>query len=45
VFERAARSGGKMSEVEVTGARIDAGPTVLTMRWVFDAVFEKPGIG
>jgi 1-hydroxycarotenoid 3,4-desaturase len=43
VVERAARPGGKMREVTVAGARIDAGPTVFTMRWVFDALFEGAG--
>ena len=43
VLERAACAGGKMREVNVAGARIDAGPTVLTMRWVFDALFESTG--
>jgi 1-hydroxycarotenoid 3,4-desaturase len=40
VLERAPRPGGKMREVEVGGTRIDSGPTVFTMRWVFDALFE-----
>jgi 1-hydroxycarotenoid 3,4-desaturase len=43
VLERAARAGGKMREVEAASARVDAGPTVLTMRWVFDALFETVG--
>ena len=43
VMERAARPGGKMREVEVDGARVDSGPTVFTMRWVFDALFEAAG--
>lgn len=43
VLERAASAGGKMREVEVDGAHIDAGPTVLTMRWVFDALFQRAG--
>ena len=43
VLERAERPGGKMREIEVAGARIDAGPTVFTMRWVFDALFEDAG--
>ncbi|PZO52143.1 MAG: CrtD protein, partial [Alphaproteobacteria bacterium] len=43
VLERAPCAGGKMREVEVDGARIDAGPTVLTMRWVLDEIFEKAG--
>ncbi|MBX9747421.1 MAG: phytoene desaturase, partial [Hyphomonadaceae bacterium] len=44
VVERGARAGGKMREVEAGGARIDAGPTVLTMRWVFDELFEDAGL-
>ena len=43
VFERAARPGGKVSQTAVDGALIDSGPTVFTMRWVFDALFEKAG--
>jgi 1-hydroxycarotenoid 3,4-desaturase len=43
VVEQAARPGGKLREVEVAGAAIDAGPTVFTMRWVFDALFEAAG--
>ena len=43
VVERGPGPGGKMREVEVGGARIDAGPTVLTMRWVFDALFSDAG--
>ena len=40
VVEKAAAPGGKMREVEVDGARIDSGPTVLTMRWVFDELLD-----
>lgn len=43
VAERAARPGGKMREAIVGGQRIDSGPTVLTMRWVFDELFESFG--
>jgi 1-hydroxycarotenoid 3,4-desaturase len=43
VVERAPSLGGKMRELVVDGARIDAGPTVLTMRWVFEALFERAG--
>jgi 1-hydroxycarotenoid 3,4-desaturase len=32
-----------MREVQAGGVRIDAGPTVLTMRDVFDGIFEKAG--
>jgi 1-hydroxycarotenoid 3,4-desaturase len=43
VVERAATSGGKMRETVLDGARIDSGPTVFTMRWVFDALFDAAG--
>jgi 1-hydroxycarotenoid 3,4-desaturase len=43
VLETAASPGGKMREVTVGGARIDAGPTVFTMRWVFDEIFAEAG--
>ncbi len=43
VLERAAAPGGKMREVPVGDARIDAGPTVFTMRWVFEALFALAG--
>ncbi len=43
VLERATHPGGKMRETAVSGARIDSGPTVLTMRWVFDHLFESAG--
>jgi 1-hydroxycarotenoid 3,4-desaturase len=43
VLEQAAQPGGKMREVAAGIARIDAGPTVLTMRWVFDELFAAAG--
>lgn len=43
VVERAGRPGGKMREVPVAGARIDGGPTVFTMRWVFEDLFATAG--
>lgn len=43
VLERAAAPGGKMRRVEVGGARIDGGPTVFTMKWVFDGLFHDAG--
>ncbi len=43
VVERAARSGGKMREAVLGNRRIDCGPTVFTMRWVFDELFETLG--
>lgn len=43
VLERADRVGGKMRSVPVGGSAIEAGPTVFTMRWVFDELFEEAG--
>lgn len=44
VLERAARPGGKLRTVNFDGGpRIDAGPTVFTMRWVFDELFDALG--
>ncbi len=43
VLERASSPGGKMRELTVGEHRIDAGPTVFTMRWVFDAICEAAG--
>ncbi len=44
VVERAAAPGGKMRQVQVDGAGIDGGPTVFTMRWVFDGLLRDAGI-
>jgi 1-hydroxycarotenoid 3,4-desaturase len=43
VLERSASVGGKLRAQRVDGARIDAGPTVLTMRDVFEQVFADAG--
>ena len=43
VLERAATSGGKVRTVRVGDAEIEAGPALLTMRDVFDAVFDAAG--
>ncbi len=43
ILEQAATPGGKMREIEIGGCRIDAGPTVLTMRSVFEAIFADAG--
>ena len=44
VAERADRAGGKMREADIGGARVDCGPTVFTMRWVFDSLFAAAGV-
>ncbi len=36
LLESATTAGGKMREVSVDGTAIDSGPTVFTMRWIFD---------
>jgi 1-hydroxycarotenoid 3,4-desaturase len=41
VLERSSQSGGKIRQEQVLGRTMDAGPTVLTMRWVFDELFEN----
>jgi 1-hydroxycarotenoid 3,4-desaturase len=43
LLERAAAPGGKLREVLAAGAPIDAGPTVFTMRWVFEEIFAAAG--
>ncbi len=43
VLERASAPGGKMRQIPVGTARIDGGPTVFTMRWVFEALFADAG--
>ncbi len=43
VLEAAAAPGGKMRRLVVDGANIDAGPTVLTMRWVFEQILHEAG--
>jgi 1-hydroxycarotenoid 3,4-desaturase len=43
VIERHPQPGGKMRELLVGDSAIDAGPTVFTMRRVFDELFEKCG--
>lgn len=39
VFDRADAVGGKMRQID----GVDAGPTVLTMAWVFEALFAEAG--
>lgn len=43
VLERALAPGGKMRRVTIDGTAMDAGPTVFTMRWVFEELFEAAG--
>lgn len=43
VLERSAVPGGKLHAQHIAGRRIDVGPTVLTMREVFDDLFYRLG--
>ena len=48
LVEKEAQVGGKIRQINcsddpVVPAPVDSGPTVFTMRWVFDALFEKAG--
>ena len=43
LVEAAATPGGKMRQQQVDGAAIDGGPTVFTMRWVFEQILAEAG--
>lgn len=43
VLERETSAGGKMRQIQIGGARIDAGPTVFTLRPVFEELFRAAG--
>ncbi len=43
VLEAQTVSGGKLRQVDVAGRGQDAGPTVFTMRWVFEELFACAG--
>lgn len=43
VLEKESAPGGKMRQVFVEDRPIDGGPTVFTMRWVFDELLESVG--
>lgn len=44
LLEKEATPGGKMRQVVAGGKRIDAGPTVMTMRWIFDDMLAPAGV-
>jgi 1-hydroxycarotenoid 3,4-desaturase len=43
LLEAADYPGGKIRQVNVNGAMVDSGPTVFTMRWVFDQIMNAVG--
>ena len=44
LIDRASEVGGKMRQVSVDNVGVDAGPTVFTMRWIFEALFQRSGV-
>ncbi|MEN0043837.1 MAG: 1-hydroxycarotenoid 3,4-desaturase CrtD [Pseudomonadota bacterium] len=44
VLEQHGHPGGKMRQIEINGRGIDSGPTVFTMRWIFDDLFSEIGL-
>src|ERR1700733_11774724 len=43
VLERRDAPGGKMRQIAIGPAKNDSGPTVFTIRWVFDELFAAAG--
>lgn len=43
VYERSGKPGGKIRQIIIDGNAIDSGPTVFTMPWVFEDIFEAAG--
>ncbi|MDB4136232.1 FAD-dependent oxidoreductase, partial [Burkholderiaceae bacterium] len=43
LVEAASAPGGKIRQVSVDGVGVDSGPTVFTMRWVFDQMLAEIG--
>ncbi len=43
LIEQGPKVGGKCQQLVVNGVGIDTGPTVFTMRWILDPLFEKAG--
>ena len=43
LVEAADKPGGKMRQLMVDGAPIDSGPTVFTMRWIFEQIYANAG--
>jgi phytoene desaturase len=44
VLEKNNQVGGKLNELHIHGFRFDTGPSLLTMPWVLDALFEYCGV-
>ncbi len=44
LLEAADAPGGKLRQPRVDGAPVDSGPTVFTMRWVFEQIYASAGV-
>ena len=44
LLERQAQAGGKIHQTLLEGRALDSGPTVMTLRWVFEDLFEAAGL-
>jgi len=44
VYERASGPGGKMRTISTEAGPVDAGPTVFSLPWVFEELFEAVGL-
>ena len=44
VVDKAATVGGKIRQLSIDGHGVDSGPTVFTMRWVFDEIFSAVNV-
>lgn len=43
LVEKEQSLGGKIRQIDCGGKGVDSGPTVFTMRWVFDGIFQHAG--
>jgi 1-hydroxycarotenoid 3,4-desaturase len=43
VVDKADQVGGKMRQLMPNGVAVDSGPTVFTMRWIFEGLFADAG--
>lgn len=44
VLEKNDKVGGKLNELRLGGFRFDTGPSLLTMPWILDALFDECGV-
>ena len=44
LMEQHAATGGKMRQIEIGKHKIDSGPTVFALRWIFEDLFREAGL-